>query len=130
MEDFLAGLISRSDGPMHLRLLIQPLIAVILGARDGWNDARKGAPPYFWAIFTQKKHRSFLIKDGCKSISKVFILATTLDIIFQYLVLKDVRLIAAIVVAFILAVFPYTLLRGPLNRILRRKVSRDSRPAD
>ncbi len=130
MEDFLTGLISRSEGPLHLRLLIQPLIAAALGAKDGLNDARKGAPPYFWAIFTQKEHRSFLIKDGWKSIGKVFILATTLDMIFQYLVIKDVRLIAAMVVAVILAALPYSLLRGPLNRILRRKASRDSLPAD
>ena len=73
---------------------------------------------------------SKLKKVTLKSIGKVFILATTLDMIFQYLVLKDVRLIAAMAVAVILAALPYSLLRGPLNRILRRKASRDSLPAD
>ncbi len=127
MEDFFAGLISRTEGPLHLRLLLQPLIAAALGAKDGLSDARKGAPPYFWAIFTQQEHRRALIQDGWTSIGKVFILATVFDMIFQYLVLKDIRFIAAIVVAIVLAVLPYALLRGPLNRLLGRKMApRDS----
>ena len=51
----------------------------------------------------------------------MFILATAFDLIFQYLAFNDVRLLAAIVVAALLAVFPYMLLRGPLNRLFRRK---------
>ncbi len=126
MEDYFLGLISRTEGPLHLRLLIQPLIAAALGAKDGWNDARTGAPPYLWAVFTQKEHRGNLIKNGWKSIGKVFIIASVLDMVFQFLVAEDVRPLGAIVVAIILAVLPYMLLRGPINRILRRKAARGS----
>jgi hypothetical protein len=50
-------------------------------------------------MFVQHKHKStavVLMKDGWKSIGKVFILATSFGIIFQSLVFKDVCLIAAI----------------------------------
>jgi hypothetical protein len=40
----------RLDGPLNLRLLLQPTIAAIFGYRDGVRDAVNNAPPYFWNV--------------------------------------------------------------------------------
>jgi len=81
--------------------------------------ALKGYPgnslPYFYAVLVNKEHHRLLLKDAWKSIGKVFILATTLDMIFQYMVLKDVQVIAAIVVAIILEIYSHDERLGRLS---------------
>ena len=42
-------LIDRITGPLHFRILLQPLMALIYGVIDGLKDAGAGKPPYFWA---------------------------------------------------------------------------------
>ncbi len=60
-----------------------------------------------------------MIESGWKSIGKVFIIAILLDFIFQYIVFRDLRPIGALLAGRILAVVPYLLLRGPVNRVIR-----------
>jgi len=124
MEDLLNWawdhLIGRVDGPLRFRLFLQPAMAVIFAARDGIKDAREGREPYFWDIFTAPGRRMELLRDGWKSVAKVFCLAAFMDLIYQYIVLGWLYPIASLFIAFILAIVPYLLIRGPLNRILRR----------
>ena len=124
MEDLFAGtirtLFGRMDGPLHLRLILQPTLAAIFAIRDGWKDGREGRPPFFWALFTSTGLRGDLLRDGWRSASKVFILACVLDTIYQIMVRRWVNPGEIISVAFILAFIPYLLIRGPVNRITRR----------
>ena len=110
----------RVSGPMKFRLVLQPVMASIFAILAGLKDARTGKPPYFWALVTDPAHRADMIKDGWKSIGKVFILALVLDVAYQILVLRFVYLGEAIIVAFVLAIVPYLILRGLINRIARR----------
>lgn len=118
---FIDGLIARIDGPMSLRFLLQPLMALFFAYRDGWHDAREGRSPYFWALFTEPGHRREMLESGWKSIGKVFIIAIVLDLVFQYIVFRDFRPVGALVAGVILALVPYLLLRGPVNRLMRSK---------
>ena len=43
-------LIARDSGPLHVRLLLQPLVASILAIRSGLKDAREGRPVFFWTF--------------------------------------------------------------------------------
>jgi hypothetical protein len=63
-----------------------------------------------------------LLKDGWKSVGKVFILAIVLDVVYQIIELHFVYVGEAIIVAFILAFLPYLILRGLVTRIARRKI--------
>lgn len=117
---FIEGLVARLQGPMSFRFLLQPLIALYFAFRDGRKDAREGRVPFFWAIFTEPAHRAELLRSGWKSIGKVFVIAVVLDLVFQYIVFKDFRPVAALIAGVLLALLPYTLLRGPINRLLRR----------
>ncbi|MFH0729071.1 MAG: hypothetical protein V2B19_22370 [Pseudomonadota bacterium] len=115
------NLVGRIHGPMNFRFLLQPLMAIIFAVRDGRKDAREGRVPYFWAMFTNPEHRRDLMRNGWKSVGKVFIIAIVLDAIYQYIALKWFYPGEALVVAFVLAIVPYVLLRGPANRLTPRK---------
>ena len=115
----LENLGARVAGPMSFRLILQPTVAAILAIRAGMQDARAGRPAYFWALLTDSVHRHDLLRDGWKSITKVFLAATALDAVYQIIVLRWVFPGEALLVAFILACVPYLLIRGPINRLMR-----------
>jgi hypothetical protein len=109
----------RMDGPLHFRFVVQPLMAMVFAIMDGCKDARNRRPAYFWALAVNPDHRKELLKDGWKHFGKIFILAIVLDVIYQIKVLHTVYPGEVLVVSLALAVLPYVLLRGPVNRIVR-----------
>jgi hypothetical protein len=113
-------MIDRVTGPMKFRLILQPVMAVFFAIRGGLKDARDGRPAYFWALFTDSRERKAMLKDGWKAVGKVFILAIVLDVIYQIIEQRWVYPGEAVIVAIILAILPYLLVRGPVNRIARR----------
>jgi len=114
---FMENLGARVTGPMHLRIYLQPIMATVFAIIAGLKDAKAGKPAYFWALFTQPEHRRDMLKDGWKSVGKVFLMAMVLDIVYQLIVERWVYPLEVIIVALILAILPYLLLRGPINRI-------------
>ena len=125
MEDiltrFFENLVGRVHGPMNFRLILQPVMACFFAFRDGRKDAREGRVPYFWSIFTEPKHRVQLLRSGWKSVAKVFIIAMILDAVYQFITVRWFYPGEAVATAFILAIIPYVLLRGPVNRFFGRK---------
>lgn len=115
------NLSDRVSGPMKFRLLLQPAMAAFFAIRSGLLDARTGKPPYFWSLLTDPAHRNDMLKDGWKSVGKVFLIALLLDVIYQIMVLKFVYPGEAILVAFVLAILPYLVLRGLVTRIAGKK---------
>lgn len=121
------NLTGRVTGPMKFRLLLQPAMATFFAIRSGLKDAREGTPAYFWALFTDPAHRSAMLLDGWKSVGKVFVIALVLDGVYQFIALRWIYPGEAVLVAMILAIVPYLLVRGTVNRIVRRPSTRDSR---
>jgi len=111
------NLIGRVTGPMKFRFLLQPTMAILFAVRSGLKDAREGNPPYFWAVFTDPAQRREMLRDGWKSVGKVFVLALVLDVAYQIFVLRWIYPVEALLVALGLAIVPYLLVRGPVNRI-------------
>ena len=62
-----------------------------------------------------------MLRNGWKSVGKIFIVALVLDAIYQFVTVKWFYPGEALVVALVLAIVPYLLLRGPINRLIRRK---------
>lgn len=116
----LTGLLDRIGGPMTFRIILQPIMAGLLALRAGLKDAREGRPPYFWSVLTDEANRGALIREGWKSISRVFLLAIVMDVIYQWIVRRWIYPGETLIVAIALAVVPYLLLRGPVNRLVRR----------
>jgi hypothetical protein len=111
--------VARFDGPLHFRLLVQPLMAILFAVRDGKRDAQEGRGAYLWTFLTDPAQRRYLLESGWKGISKVFVLACALDVIYQFMEWHVLKPLQVFLTAIVLAVIPYALLRGPVNRVLR-----------
>ena len=124
MEDLFTriweNLADRIGGPMSFRLIMQPLVAAFFAVRAAMSDARLGNPAYLWTLISDSDARRGLLREGWTSIGKVFIMAVVIDAIYQFVVQRWVYPFETVIVAFILAVVPYVLIRGPLNRLVRR----------
>ena len=121
---FLIG--ERWTGPMSFRLIMQPIMAAIFAVRGGIKDAHEGRPQYLWAIITDKAERYNLLHEGWKSVGRIFILAVVMDLIYQWIEYRWFFPIETLFIAIILAIVPYLVLRGPVNRIWQRRIARQA----
>lgn len=110
---------------MAFRFALQPVMAMALALRDGIRDAKRGARPYFAALLTASGKRRETLGDGVRSVSRVLVLAATLDLIYQIFVQHAVYPVELIVVTLGLGFLPYVLLRGPVGRVARWWRSRE-----
>jgi hypothetical protein len=111
-------LFSRDSGPLHLRLIVQPLLASVLAMRDGRKDAREGRPTFFLRVVREPEKRRALLRDAWKSVGKVFLTAVAFDVIYQLIALQGIRPGQTLIVATVLAIIPYLVVRGLTNRIV------------
>jgi len=125
MEDIFSrvveDLVGRVSGPMKFRLILQPVMAALFAIRSGLRDAKGNKPPYFWAMFTNSDSRVDMVRDGWKSVGRVFIFGIIIDAIYQFIVFRWFYPVEALLVAAILALVPYLLIRGPVTRIAKQK---------
>jgi hypothetical protein len=118
-EGIAENFVARLDGPLHFRFISQPLMAAIFAVIDGVKAAKMGKAPYFWALVVSPGHRKELIKDGWKSVGKIFIVAMLLEVIYQVKVHHIDYGGYFLIAPFVLAILPYLILRGPINRLVR-----------
>lgn len=130
--DYLADswdmMMGRSGGPFKLRLIIQPVVASLLGVRAGLADAKAGRPPYFWSILSQDSQydRRRLLRDGWGDVKKVFLIALALDLIYEIVVFRWVYPVQALIMAMVLAMIPYLVFRGLSARLGARSRPRQT----
>jgi hypothetical protein len=117
-------LVGRINGPLAFRLILQPIAAAFLAIRAGLKDARSGHPAYGWAIVTDPVRRRDLLQQGFREIAKVFVVAVIIDLIYEIIVFRAIYLGQSLIVALAVALLPYILIRGPINRIVRRWLRR------
>jgi hypothetical protein len=119
----------RFDGLFWFRFLLQPLMAAILAARAGAADARHHRAPYLWTVLSNPLDRPRLIREGFRDVSQVFIVAVVIDLTYQLIILQWIYPLQALLVAAVLALVPYALIRGPVTRLTARRMRR-RRPDD
>jgi len=127
-SNYLTDFIGRFDGPLHIRLVLQPLVAILFAVRDGVGDAHQGRSAYGWTVLTDRAQRLYLLESGWRGIFKVFFVAYALDVVYQLMVWHRLKPFEALLTAVVLAVLPYALLRGPANRFVRLIEPRRSHP--
>jgi hypothetical protein len=116
---------------MNLRLVIQPAVAGVLAMRAGLKEGMEGRPGCLWSAITNRAYRPELLRQGARDVGKVFVVAAVLDAVYQLIVQRGVFLLELLVVATVLAIVPYILIRGPVSRLaaaLRRQTDRAARP--
>ena len=111
-------LIGRQNGPLYFRLILQPIVAAVLAIRAGRNDAREGKAAFFWAFVREPRKRRLLLWDAWRDIGKLFLVGVGLDVIYQLIVFHGIRPVQSLIVATVLAVLPYVVVRGLTNRIM------------
>lgn len=118
LSRFFGSFLPRLDGPLHFRFIFQPLMATIFAVIDGIKDAKTGRPAYLWTMVKNPDQRRELMMLGWKRFGKIFILAVVLDVIYQIKVYHWWYPGQTLAVAILLAVVPYLIVRGPVNRIV------------
>ena len=116
-RDFIEDIPKRLAGPGRFRFLLQPLIATILGIRNGLADARAGRPPYLWGMLFHRHLRSELARTGLATVANLLLMGILMDSVFQWIILGVSYPGAALVVGPVLIVGPYVVARALSNRL-------------
>lgn len=122
-------LIARTDGPLHFRFIVMPIVVTTLAIRSGIKDAREGRPPFLWGMITESTHRTELLLSFFKDVTRVFVMASVVDLIYQIFVLHGFYPLQLLFVATSFSTGPYILLRGPTTRIARYFFKAPTEPA-
>jgi hypothetical protein len=112
-------LTGRPSGPMSFRFFLQPAMAAIAATHDGIRDAQLGRSPYFWTVLSHPAERADRLREGLTSTARIILLGIGMDVIYQLKVFGTFYPVESILIALGLAFVPYTLLRGPIDRIAR-----------
>jgi hypothetical protein len=122
VEEFLirtwGELVGRDSGPLHFRLVLQPIVAAVLAIRAGIHDARQDRPAFFWAFVRQSHRPPLLLAELWKDVGRLFLIGIALDLIYQLIVLHTIRPGQSLIVATVLAILPYLIVRGLTNRTI------------
>ena len=98
-----------TSGPGTFRFFMQPLVAILLGIRDGRLDSHAGAPPIFRAGKAQ-------LGAAIKRIVVPLCVAAGLSLVFQWVILRDLHLGPALLFAAVMVALPYLLARALAER--------------
>jgi len=132
-QQFAMAIYLRLTGPLKFRFIIQPLMAMVFATIDGIKDAKAGKRLYLWSLVNRPSQRTKRLQEGWHSIWRVALLAVILDLVYQLIDKDSVNLLGSLVAAVILALLPYSLLRGPVNYIaglILRRNKKDNTGAD
>jgi hypothetical protein len=109
-------LLRRLDGPLHLRFVLQPAVAILLALRAGLRDARAGEAPFLVALWRGERRRERL-REAWADVGRVFLVAVAVDATYQLWIQRGIYLLEMVVTATLLALVPYALVRGPARRV-------------
>jgi hypothetical protein len=104
-------------GSFQFRLILQPLVAILLGVRFGIRDAKHGRPPFIKALIEGLGGRGKLLKEAARDAIVPFVVALIIDSILQQMINHRIRPIAALVVGGLLVFIPFFIVRALSNRI-------------
>ena len=117
-------LLGRFSGPLNFRLVVMPTVVTIIALHAAWEDLREGRPAFLGIWIKDPVERNRFFRGALKDIGKIFIVAVVLDTAYQVMVFRWVYPGMVLLVAFVCAVVPYVLIRGPVflfvHHLLRR----------
>lgn len=111
-------------GPGRFRYIVQPIVAVVLGIRDGRLDAAAGRPPYLLALATGTGGRRETLKSALSSIGVPLVVGFVIDVLMQRCILHRVHLLVALLSGAFLIALPYAAARALTNRTVRARAER------
>ncbi|HEU5233502.1 MAG TPA: hypothetical protein VFU50_11620 [Terriglobales bacterium] len=118
-KHFFHDMLARLTGPGKLRFIIQPTVAIILGARHGIKDSRANLRPFLSMLTFHASHRRHAFATAIADVRDLVAIAILLDIISQALIFHNIHPGAALILGPVLIAIPYSLARELANRIFR-----------
>jgi undecaprenyl pyrophosphate phosphatase UppP len=106
-------------GSFQIRLILQPLLAMVLGARAGIKDAKRGELPFFHALLQERDRRGDLLLTAVRDAIIPLVVALVLDSILQQMINHHIRPVAALIVGGLLVFLPFLIVRAVANQIWR-----------
>jgi hypothetical protein len=119
-QRFFEDMVARLSGPGRMRFIFQPIMALLLGGRDGLKDARTGAAPFLWSLTFHSRRRRELLGSALASVRDLVAIAILLDIVSQFLIFRQIHPGAALLLGPVLISLPYAVTRALANRIARQ----------
>ena len=110
-----------SGGPFRFRLIVQPVMAAILGVRAGVADAKSGMSPFILGLLTRRAVSKSHVKTALRHLTVPVLIATVLDALVQYIMFGHIRPLTALIVGTLLMSTPYSLARALSNRVRTRR---------
>jgi hypothetical protein len=106
-------------GKFQIRLILQPLLAFLLGVRFGLRDAKEGKRAFFMRLIgAEAQHDRWpILREGLRDAIVPLCIAFVIDGILQRIINGHVRPLAAVVVGALLVFLPFVIGRGLSNRI-------------
>jgi hypothetical protein len=123
-ERFWTDIAERVHGPMTFRFYLQPTMAAIAAYHDGVKDVRSGHKAFFWTALWDRTQPTGRIREGLNSTARIMLLGICMDVIYQFKVLDSFYPAEAVVIALLLAVLPYFVLRWVIERVARWRLGR------
>lgn len=121
---FTDDMLARLHGPGRLRFILQPTVAIVIGARDGMKDARAANPPFIWGLVFRSSQRPGMMRNALASVRDLVAVAILLDVAAQLLIFRMVHPGAAVVLGPVLIGLPYAASRALTNRLARWRSER------
>jgi hypothetical protein len=110
-----ANLIARLDGPLHFRFIVQPLVAMLLGARAALREAREPR-------LEQRRDR---VRRAARDVRTVFLVSVVLDAVYQIRVHVSIFALELLVTSALLAIVPYAIVHEAIVFLASRAGARD-----
>ena len=85
------------------------------------RDARENKPTFLRAVAFHPEQRRDLLRYAWKDIGNAFLVGVIMDVVYQLIALRWLYPNEAIIVAFLLALIPYVLVRTVLRRLVGQK---------
>jgi hypothetical protein len=113
------NLVARFGGPMSFRLLVQPAVAIFFAVRAGIRDAREGNPTFLGCALSNLRSWSPRMRQSWRDVGTIFIIALILDAIYQLVVQSGIFALELLIMATLLALVPYMIVRDLASRVAR-----------
>jgi hypothetical protein len=123
---FVDEMVARLSGPGRMRFILQPTVAIVVGARDGIKDARAGNAPFLWGLVFHPADRPGLLRSAVASVRDLVAVAILLDVAVQFLMFRMIHPGAALLLGPVLIAMPYAVSRALANRVAQWRARRVS----
>jgi hypothetical protein len=118
-QRFWNNIFGRVDGPMSLRFLLQPTMALIAALPDGIRDARYGHSAFFWTVWRDPTQHGGRLREGLIAVARIVLIGISIDTVYQLKVFDRFYPVEALTITILLALVPYFVFRWIVELVAR-----------